>query len=164
MLLLCRQSRKECSSLKDEIALFKETVTAKDHIVVDLTNKVKRYCQSVNVVIEFSTFAVVCSGVWGSCQQQVSYRSCHGLGCDLHVTALFQSSRCYAAHHYITASWGDWQTQGVCVYATVFIVVWLREDHRKQWLLSNVKMCFFPMKLWSFISWELQIREHWKNW
>ena len=35
-----RRTQRECGSLKDEIALYKETVTAKDQIVVDLTNQV----------------------------------------------------------------------------------------------------------------------------
>ena len=40
-ILTCRRAQCECTSLRDEIALYKETVTAKDQIVVDLTNQVQ---------------------------------------------------------------------------------------------------------------------------
>ncbi len=36
----CRRSNEELEELKEEVALFKEAISAKDEVVVELTNKV----------------------------------------------------------------------------------------------------------------------------
>ena len=41
VLLLIRERTRECKSLSDEVTLCRETITAKDHVVVGLTNRVR---------------------------------------------------------------------------------------------------------------------------
>ncbi len=40
MVSLCRAKRREVEALGEQVDLFKEAVVAKDHVVVELTNKV----------------------------------------------------------------------------------------------------------------------------
>lgn len=40
MCYIFRSKKEECVKLKEEINLYKETISAKDHVVMELTNKV----------------------------------------------------------------------------------------------------------------------------
>ena len=44
MYVLCRAKRREVRALGEQVELFRETMKAKDDVVVQLTNKVRGVC------------------------------------------------------------------------------------------------------------------------